>query len=71
MSGAIELHVNGTPRTSSAANLAALLRELGHDPARPGIAIAVNDELVHRARWTEQGLESGDRIEIVAAVQGG
>ena len=68
---AVELRVNGRPRSSSARNLSALLVELGHDPARPGIAIAVNDELVHRARWAERGLSEGDRVEIVAAVQGG
>jgi sulfur carrier protein len=53
------------------ATVADLVRGLGHDPARPGVAVAVNGELVPRASWTRTGLSGGDRVEIVTAVQGG
>lgn len=65
------LRVNGEPRDSASTTLVALLVELGHDPARQGIAIALNDEVVHRTRWERTTLRDDDRIEIVAAVQGG
>jgi len=66
-----QLRVNGTPRSSRSSSLTGLLVELGHDPERPGMAIALNDEVVHRARWDDPTLRDGDRVEIVAAVQGG
>ena len=65
------LLVNGTRRSSSAPNVGALLKELGHDPGRPGLAVAVNGEVVPRARWNSAALADGDTIEIVGAVQGG
>lgn len=36
-----------------------------------GIAAAVNDEVVRRAFWPQTQLRSGDRVEVVTAVQGG
>ena len=63
--------VNGRPRTLDEQHLAELMRAMGHDPARPGIAVAVNDEVVPRSQWTVRAVRSGDRIEIVGAEQGG
>ena len=51
------------------ATLAELLRILGAD--RPGIAIAVNDEVVPRTRFGEHQLHEGDAVEIIRAVAGG
>jgi sulfur carrier protein len=48
-----------------------LLSELGHDPDRSGIAVALNGAVLPRARWSEQIVGPGDAIEIVGAVQGG
>lgn len=67
----IDLTVNGEPRQLHARTVAALVEELGHDPGRRGIAIAVNDEVVPRSGWAERTLAQGDRIEVVGAVQGG
>jgi sulfur carrier protein len=36
-----------------------------------GCAVAVNGEIVPRTTWAEHGLATGDRIEILTAVQGG
>lgn len=36
-----------------------------------GVAVAVNGEIVPRARWHEREVRDGDDIEIVRAVQGG
>lgn len=38
---------------------------------RSGVAVALNDEVVPRARVLETALTDGDRVEIVTAVQGG
>jgi sulfur carrier protein len=67
----IEVRVNGEARGIHAGVLSDLLEELGHDPERPGVALAVNDEVVPRARWATWPIRAGDRIEIVGAVQGG
>ncbi len=63
--------VNGESRTVESSAIAGLLRSLGHDPRRAAVAVAINDEVVPRARWTERQIVAGDRIEIVGAVQGG
>lgn len=48
-----------------------LLIDLAHDPDRRGIAVAVNAEIVVRAKWSSTRLGGGDRVDIIAAVQGG
>jgi sulfur carrier protein len=39
--------------------------------ARPGVAVAVNDDVVSRAAWDSTPLADGDRVEVLTAVQGG
>lgn len=36
-----------------------------------GCAVAVNDEVVPRRDWPVRALTSGDRVEVLTAVQGG
>jgi sulfur carrier protein len=36
-----------------------------------GIAVAVDGEVVPRARWADTTLADGQRVEVVQAVQGG
>jgi sulfur carrier protein len=43
----------------------------GGDVPASGIAVACNGEVVSRAAWEETRLESGDRVEILVATQGG
>ncbi|MHB1612936.1 MAG: sulfur carrier protein ThiS [Actinomycetes bacterium] len=43
----------------------------GLAPGASGIAVAVNDEVVARARWVATALHPGDRVEVLTAVQGG
>jgi sulfur carrier protein len=38
---------------------------------RSGMAVAVNDEVVPRSRWSTVELVDGDRVEILTAAQGG
>jgi len=63
--------VNGEARPWASQDLRALLVEAGIDPARGGVAVAVNGEVVPRARWDHTRLAPDDRIEIVHIVRGG
>jgi sulfur carrier protein len=36
-----------------------------------GIALAVNDSVVPKSKWAECSLQSGDKVLIVEATQGG
>ena len=70
MSDAIDVHVNGEPlQLRTGATVRDLLDrlELGD---RQG-AVAVNRDVVPRARYADQRLEAEDRIEILEAVGGG
>ncbi len=65
------IRVNGGVRPLRCALLVDLLRELGHDARRGGIAVAVNGTMVPRVEWATRTLVAGDAVEIVGAVQGG
>lgn len=72
MTGTPTVTLNGEPREVEAgARVVDLLRSLGHDPQRPGVAVAVNGEIVGRGSWADTTLSDGDRVELVGAVQGG
>ena len=36
-----------------------------------GVAVALDGEVVPRARWDDTALDEGQRVEVVRAVQGG
>ena len=64
------ISVNGEPREAGAGTtLASLLEEYG--VRRDGTAVALNDDVVPRARHHETLLRDGDRLEIIVAVAGG
>jgi sulfur carrier protein len=63
------LTVNGERKDIASDNLTALLNELEYRGNH--FAIAVNFEVVPRARWSETQLSSGDQIEILTPRQGG
>ena len=64
--------VNGHARDlAPATTLAALVRDLGRDPGRPGTAVARNGAVVPRREWDETTLGDGDEVEVVTAVGGG
>jgi sulfur carrier protein len=61
--------VNGEEKTLAAPTLAAALVELGYGTAR--VATAVNGAFVPVAQRPDVALATGDKIEIVAAREGG
>lgn len=45
--------------------------EAGVEPGARGLAIAVDGEVVPRAEIEKRPLRAGQRVEVVAAIQGG
>lgn len=66
------VHVNGEPlHVDEGATVSALLGRMQLADARRGIAVAVDAEVVPRARWDEHPLADGARVELLTAIQGG
>lgn len=66
----MQITVNGKPRDlGTAADLAALLRQLGLDPTR--VAVERNLTIVPQTQFGATALAEGDRLEIVQFVGGG
>ena len=63
--------VNGEAEAAVGASVLDLLLAKGIDPAARGTAVALNDAVLPRARWPDQRLAEGDRVEIVRPFQGG
>jgi sulfur carrier protein len=61
--------VNGAWREAQAAQLAAVLDELGY--AGAVVSTAVNDEFVAVGSRDATALHEGDRVEVLAPMQGG
>lgn len=64
--------VNGTTKTiETGSTLADLVAEMRGDASGKGTAAAVNGDVVTRSEWSMTALSEGDRIEVLAASQGG
>lgn len=68
----IPVLVNGDARdVPPGLTLRDLLAHVGRDPDLPGVAVALDDRVVRRALWSETTVDSGARIEVITASQGG
>ncbi|MGW0532605.1 sulfur carrier protein ThiS [Streptomyces sp. NPDC003032] len=66
----MSVSVNGEVRdVASGTTLDALVAGLTAAPS--GVAAALNETVVPRARWADTALAAGDRVEVLTAVQGG
>jgi len=65
----MKIVVNGEPADIRAATLASLLDELGYGDAV--VATALNGAVVRKARRDATPIADGDRVEILAPMQGG
>jgi sulfur carrier protein len=65
------IRINGETLPLAGARVVDLLQALGIDPARRGIAVAIDGTVAPRAAWTEALLRGGEEIEIVRPLQGG
>jgi len=53
------------------ATLASVLADLGLQPDERGVAVAVDGEVIPRARWESFALGADARVEVLTAMQGG
>ena len=68
----MNIKVNGeTKEISPGLTLHQLLLDLEIDPARPGIAAAINQEVIPRTQWEETEIQPESEVEIIRAAQGG
>ena len=68
-SSTLRVVVNGETKMVSPGSVLDALNRLGFELAHS--AVAVNEVVVHRARWSEQALNEGDRIEVLSPMSGG
>ena len=68
----MDIRINGETKTvQQGLTLQQLLLDMQIDPAQPGIAIALDLEVIPRKRWQELEIPPTSQIEIIRAVQGG
>jgi sulfur carrier protein len=65
----MKILVNGAWRETQHAELARALEELGY--AGSGVSTAVNGEFIATAQRARTVLTDGDRVEVLAPMQGG
>jgi sulfur carrier protein len=64
--------LNGEERAlADGASVADAVRLIGADGDARGVAVALDGEVVPRARWDATELVEGDQVEVLRAVQGG
>ena len=61
--------VNGEPREIASRSVDTLLSELEYEGTH--FAIALNYDVLPRAKWAHTPLKNGDEIEIITPRQGG
>jgi len=63
---------NGNERVlGDTAYLYDLLLPLKLKEDKPGVAVAINDNIIVKSEWQYTKLKENDRVEIIQAVQGG
>jgi sulfur carrier protein len=67
----MDIRLNGEPHRFQGISLIDLLAAQAIDRTKPGIAVAINDEIVPRAEWATAALKQGDAVEIVRPHSGG
>lgn len=68
----MKISVNGVEKTVDPnLNVYDLLIALEFNPMQPGIAVAVNREVVPKTQWQTTELRANSDVEIIRAVQGG
>ena len=68
----MNITVNGEIKeVSPGLTLHQLLLALEIDPSRPGIAVAINQEVILRTQWGDTEIQPESEIEIIRAAQGG
>jgi len=68
----MRIFLNGEERSvTEGVTIAGLVAEAGAPAGERGVAVAVDAEVVPRSEWDRTRLADGQRVEILAAIQGG
>ena len=68
----LTITVNGESRDlPTGATVATVVDLFAAAPQGRGVAVGLEGEVVPRTDWSQTQLSDGDRVEVVAAVQGG
>ena len=68
----MDIRVNGESKTiEPGMSVFELLLDLQIQPSLPGIAVALNREVVLRQLWQDTEIHPESEVEIIRAVQGG
>jgi thiazole synthase len=68
----MRVELNGEPVTlPDDATVAVAIEASGAPEGRRGVAVAVDGEVVPRGEWDSTSLSEGQRVEVLAAIQGG
>lgn len=68
----MDIRINGEPKTvQQGLTVQQLLLDMRIDPSQPGIAVALDLEVIPRKQWQELEIPPTSDIEIIHAVQGG
>ncbi|MGZ5419340.1 MAG: sulfur carrier protein ThiS, partial [Solirubrobacterales bacterium] len=68
----MRIELNGEPvELGEAPSVAAAVEASGATADAPGIAVALDGEVVPRGEWRRVRLAEGQSVEVVAAIQGG
>jgi sulfur carrier protein len=68
----VKIIVNGNEKNmDEGADLIDLLTQSKLNNDKPGVAVAINDDVISTSKWKNIKLKQNDRIEIIRAVQGG
>lgn len=68
----MKIIVNGNEKNmDEGADLIDLLTQSKLNNDKPGVAVAINDDVISTSEWENIKLKQNDRIEIIRAVQGG
>ncbi len=67
----MKLQVNGDIVDTEATTVTELLQQFDVEDNGKGTAVAVNDSVVPKTKWSDQKLSEEDRVEIIRATQGG
>lgn len=65
----MQVFVNGEPVTIKPCRLTEVLVTLGYECEK--VAVAVNETFVPRRTWEFRELNADDRVDVLAAIQGG
>lgn len=65
----MKIKVNGKEKETSAATIAELVKEM--ELPQTGVAVAVNNKMVPRDKWTETELAEGMSLVVIKAACGG